>query len=171
MKQKPDVRIEAGVPESSVEVVSTKAAGPSLKSRALRYLTMREHSRAELETKLAPHAQSRQELAQALDELAAKGLQSDARTSQAVARSGAARYGNARITAKLREKGVAPELIHEALAELEEDELARATAVWQRKFGEFATDPKEKARQMRFLMGRGFSQATIYRVMRDAQER
>ena len=43
---------------------------PSLRSRAVAILARREHSRAELARKLAPHAESREEVEAVLDELA-----------------------------------------------------------------------------------------------------
>ena len=46
----------------------------SLKGRALRLLSQREHSRAELVRKLSSHEEVPGELAQALDDLQAKGL-------------------------------------------------------------------------------------------------
>ncbi len=46
----------------------------SLKGRALRLLSQREHSRAELVRKLSAHEEVPGELAQALDDLQAKGL-------------------------------------------------------------------------------------------------
>ncbi|MEY3627860.1 MAG: hypothetical protein RL163_2359, partial [Pseudomonadota bacterium] len=45
----------------------------SLKGRALRLLSQREHSRVELERKLAAHEEEPGSLARALDELEAKG--------------------------------------------------------------------------------------------------
>ncbi len=146
------------------------SSGLSLKGRALRYLAMRDYSRAELVSKLTPYAQDSAEVARTIDELAAKGLQSDERTANAVARVGAARYGNARIKAKLQHKGVDAHQIQAALEALEDSELSRARAVWQRKFGEQTDEPKEKARQIRFLVGRGFSQSVVYRVIRGAEE-
>ncbi len=53
---------------------SAPAFQPSLKGRALRLLSQREHSRKELERKLAAHEETPGELHQALDELQAKGL-------------------------------------------------------------------------------------------------
>ena len=50
---------------------------PSLKGRALRLLSQREHSRAELERKLARHEEEPGTLAKALDELAAKADKAD----------------------------------------------------------------------------------------------
>ncbi|MFZ1500011.1 MAG: recombination regulator RecX, partial [Giesbergeria sp.] len=46
----------------------------SLKGRALRLLSQREHSRAELERKLARHLQEGEDLAAVLDDLQAKGF-------------------------------------------------------------------------------------------------
>ena len=58
-------------------------------------------------------------------------------------------------------------LVQAALADAD-DELQRARAVWQGKFGARAETPDaaERARQMRFLMSRGFSGETIRRVLR-----
>ena len=71
------------------------------------------------------------------------------------------------ISHELRTQGVSDELVEAALASTE-DELMRARQIWQRKFGNQpeAIDARERARQMRFLMSRGFSGATIRRVMR-----
>ncbi len=71
--------------------------GLSLKGRALRYLAAREHSRAELERKLASHAESPEQLAQVLDELQAKDFISEARVVESVINRRAQRFGAARI--------------------------------------------------------------------------
>ena len=79
----------------------------------------------------------------------------------------AARFGNARLSHELRQQGVDDALVQAALADAD-DELQRARAVWQGKFGARAETPDaaERARQMRFLMSRGFSGETIRRVLR-----
>ena len=48
------------------------------------------------------------------------------------------------------------------------DEVARARQVWQKKFGAAPQDldAAGRARQMRFLLSRGFSGETIRRVLR-----
>jgi len=56
---------------------------PSLRERALRFLAAREHSRAELKRKLAPHAESAEQLATLLEELVGRQQQSDARFAEA----------------------------------------------------------------------------------------
>lgn len=143
------------------------APPPSLKARALRYLSRREHSRAELERKLAPHAQEPGQLARALDELAAAGFINEARVIESVLHTRAARLGALRLRQELQHKGVAPEAIAEALAGLRDTEVERATALWQRRFAP-AADARERARQTRFLLARGFSAEVVGRVLRQA---
>ena len=155
---------EEGV-EEGAEAAPVRS-GPSLKTRALRYLAAREHSRLELTRKLQPHFQDPDELQQVLDDLARKDLLSETRLAQAVVRTGAARYGDARLKANLRGKGLDAEQISEALGGLEGSELQRARGVWLKKFGEVAVDAKARAKQVRFLASRGFSQATILRVVK-----
>ena len=58
----------------------------------------------------------------------------------------------------------------EQAAQLRTTELERARALWQRRFGSPATDPAGRAKQMRFLAGRGFSGETIRRVVQGLDE-
>jgi len=80
----------------------------------------------------------------------------------------APRMGAARVRQELQRKGIAPEAISEAVAGLKDSELARAIEVWRRRFDAPATDQKERARQARFLMARGFSGAVVAKVLRGA---
>ena len=141
----------------------------SLRERALRLLARREHARVELSRKLAPHAESAEQLAALLDNLAERSLLSDERYVEMRLNARRARYGDARLAHELRTQGVAGELVSAALAG-GQDELGRARQIWQRKFGEQGTDAAERARQMRFLMNRGFSGETIRRVLRGDLE-
>ena len=148
----------------------------SVKGRALRYLSQREHSRVELERKLARHVQDTEEstaqaqIAVALDDLAAKGLLSEARTAESVLNSQGRRYGVRRLKQTLQGKGLAPELVASTLQQARGTELERAREVWRRRFGEPATDATERARQMRFLAGRGFEGEVIRRVVRGVED-
>ena len=145
--------------------MSRPAFEPSLKGRALRLLSQREHSRQELERKLAEHETEPGQLAQALDELQAKGFISEARVIESVVHRRASKLGTARVRQELAAKGLSGEAVDEALAQLRATELERAREVWMRKFGEPATDPKEKARQIRFLVSRGFATEVVRRVV------
>lgn len=145
---------------------------PSLKGRALRHLARREHSRAELERKLAKHAGEDEDapakIAAALDELAARGLQSEQRTAQSVLRTQGERYGSVRVKQALQAKGLAPELVAEAVAQARAADLANALDLWRRRFGGPAADAAGRARQARFLTARGFPSEVVLRVVKHA---
>ena len=140
-----------------------------LRSRAIKLLARREHSRAELARKLAPLG-TPEEIDAVLNELARTGLQSDARFAASYLRSQAARLGTARLRQTLRGKGIDAELIAAQVADLSAelpDELERARAVWQKKFAAPPADAREWAKQARFLQGRGFSVELIRRLLKE----
>jgi regulatory protein len=159
------------------------AARPlSLKARALQWLAQREHSRVELQRKLlrlarqraveqareagddAPAADAAAEVDAVLDWLVANRYLSDTRFVESRVNARAARYGNLRIRHELGQHGAA---LDAATSErLNDSELARARAVWVRKYGGAPADTAvERARQMRFLAGRGFSVDVIRHVV------
>ncbi len=149
----------------------------SVKGRALRYLAQREHSRAELAAKLArvvadtDAASAESQIEAALDDLAAHGLLSDARAAASLLNSQGARFGGRRLKQNLQAKGFAPELVASTLAAAHGSELERAREVWRRRFGrQPASDAREHARQMRFLLGRGFSGDIAARVLREGAQ-
>lgn len=142
----------------------------SLKGRALRYLAQREHSRAELLTKLGPHVQEGEDLAAILDELEAKGFISAQRVVDSVIHTKAARYGARRVLQELRHKGVDALLIADARERLRSTELQRAREVWQRRFGAPPESPQERAKQMRFLASRGFGGDVVRQVLRGGDD-
>jgi regulatory protein len=141
---------------------SPPASAAELKARALRYLGRREHSRAELARKLAPHAESRETLDALLDQLASKKQLSDERYAEERARSLARKYGTAKIRHDLRSKGIAEEIVGRISAG---DELARARAILSRKYRDPANTREERARRARFLQSRGFSIDVIVRLL------
>jgi regulatory protein len=136
----------------------------SLKGRALRFLSQREHSRTELERKLAKHEEEPGTLARALDELQAKGFISEERVVESVIHRRASKLGTARVQQELAAKGLSSASMADALEQLRSTELERAREVWSRKFGQPASEPKERARQMRFLLSRGFAAEVVRKV-------
>ena len=137
----------------------------SLKGRALKLLAAREHSRAELERKLAPHEETPGELARVLDELQTRGFISEARVVESVLHRRAARLGAARVRQELQAKGISAEAVAQAVQALRVTEVERAREVWRRRFGAPAPDPAGRVKQMRFLAARGFSGEVIRRVI------
>jgi len=141
-----------------------------LRERALRLLTRREHSRAQLARKLQVHAGPEDDLEALLDELARRKLLSDERYAEARARVLSRRFGAARIARDLRASGVEEHLAERALNAARATEAERARDVWRRKFRTPPTTREERAKQMRFLQSRGFSFDAIRAVVGGKDE-
>ncbi len=138
----------------------------SLKGRALGYLSRREYSRAELARKLAPYVDEGESIEPVLDALEQEGWLSDARFAESLVHRRASRVGVARIVSELKRHAVGESLVEEVNAQLRETELTRAQAVWRKKFGALPQTPAERAKQARFLAARGFSSATIVKLLK-----
>lgn len=154
----------------------------SLKGRALQWLAQREHSRLELRRKLLRclreearrddtgaqglPADGQAEIESVLDWLHAHRYLSDERFVESRVHARASRFGNLRIHQELSQHGV--DLTPTIANELRESEKARAREVQQRKFGSQPATPADRARQARFLAGRGFSAEVVWQVLRGA---
>ncbi len=154
----------------------------------MQWLAQREHSRAELQRKLLPHARALVAQAQAgaspesvdapppgevmarvnevLDWLEAHRYLNEQRFTESRIHARAARHGNLRIRQELAQHGIS--LDTEAAQALQASEFDRAREVWARKFEAPAADAAGRARQARFLSSRGFSPETVRRVLRAA---
>lgn len=144
-----------------------------VRGRALAMLTRREHSRVELERKLGDLGVQAPLVTAVLDELAERKLQSDERFAEVFVRSRAQKgHGPRSIGAELRSRGLDAEQVAAALAASGYDWSERAAEVRQDRFGRvLPADPREKARQLRFLQYRGFSGADCARALRcEVQE-
>lgn len=146
------------------------SSGPSLKTRALDYLAQREHSRVELGKKLAPCAPTLEELSFVLDSLEQCGLLSDGRMVEQVIHVRRRKFGSRRIVHELQQKGIDENLIGAVLPHLKETELETARTVWRKKFGAMPANAKERAKQIRFLMSRGFATEIIGQVLQTRDE-
>ena len=133
-----------------------------LKARALRHLVRREHSRAELARKLAPHADCSESVQALLNELESRKQLCEARFAEQRVHVMARKYGAAKIRQDLKAKGVDPAVIERISPE---GELERAAAILERKYRSPATTREERARRARFLQGRGFSYDVIHRLV------
>jgi regulatory protein len=142
----------------------------SLKGRALRLLGLREHSRAELERKLAAREEEPGQLRRVLDELQAKGFIDEQRVVESVLHRRADRLGAARIRQELQGKGLDAQMVAQAVEGLQSTELQRAREVWRKRFGGLPADARERARQARFLAARGFGGEVVRRVLAGTHE-
>ena len=149
----------------------SKGASPiSLKGRALRLLSGREYSRAELERKLKPFEEVPGELAEALDTLQAKDFINEQRVVDSVLYRRAGKLGTARIRQELQTKGLDPGMVLDAVASLQDTELARAREVWRKKFGTPPLDAAARGKQQRFLLARGFLGDVVRKVVAGGDE-
>lgn len=146
------------------------APTPSLTGRALRLLSTREHSRAELERKLARFEEEPGQLAQVLDALTARDFINEGRVVESVLHRRSAKLGTQRIKQELQSKGLEPEAVADAVERLRANEVERARAVWRKKFGVQPADAAERGKQMRFLASRGFGGDVIHRVVSGGDE-
>jgi regulatory protein len=152
----------------------------SLKARALQWLAQREHSRVELRRKLLRAARLRDaeiedapdagpDIDALLDWLTAHRHLSEARFVESRVHAREQRFGQRRIAQELKQHGAV--LDADAAQRLRASEFERARAVWARKFGQApAADAAARAKQMRFLAGRGFDADVIRRVVRGAED-
>lgn len=142
------------------------------RKKAMDYLARREHSREELCRKMKKAGFDANVAIDAIEALRKDGLQSDRRFVEAFVASRISHGKGPRlIRADLSQRGVREPMIHEVLVEVEQDwdALARETRI--KKFG--AEEPhefKEKARQMRFLQGRGFEPEQIQAAVSDSDD-
>lgn len=154
-------------------VKKSKKQSPSLKARALRLLSLREYSRKDLGSKLSEYA-SQIDAAEGdntltiesiLDDFEQRGWLSDTRFAEALVRRRSERYGVRKIQGELNRAGVSSEHSADLLEQLKLSEFARAKELWERKFDIIATDPKERARQYRFLVSKGFNADLVARII------
>ena len=138
---------------------------PSVKARAVSLLAQREYSRQELTDKHTAAQASPEEVEQALAQLEAKGLVNDARVVETLVNRRSGKLGASRLRQELQAKGVSAEMVAETMAGLKGTELARAQAVWQKKFGQLAATSAERNKQARFLASRGFSGDVVRQVV------
>lgn len=149
------------------ETSRSNRAGPSLKARAIGYLSRREHSRTELQRKLLPYAEGPESLEALLNDLERENWLSNQRFAQSLVNRRAERQGTQRIVQALRQHGLPDDAVSRIGEQLRQTELARAQAVWQKKFAQLPVDSKAYARQFRFLGSRGFDPETIRRILGD----
>ncbi len=136
----------------------------------MRLLGQREHTRLELERKLGCYEEEPGTLAQALDELQAKGYLNEQRAAESLVHRRAGQYGAMRLRQEMQDKGLDRELIDQTLAGVKDSELSRAREVWRRRFDSLPASAQERARQTRFLLARGFSGEVVRRALGSKPE-
>ena len=126
-------------------------------------LARREHSRTELERKLDARGFPPPLIGEVLDSLENENLLSDLRfTESFVVHRTARGQGPLKIRYELRERGVSDDLAARSIDTDRQSWCERALAVRLKRFGsERPQDIRERSRQSRFLVQRGFEQDHI----------
>ena len=133
-------------------------------------MAKREYSYAELGQKLKAYAEETDDIPALLDDFKTRGWLSDARFTEQMVHARKAKFGSAKVAHELREKGVADDLIANAVETLKETELDSAREVWRKKFKASPQSREEWAKQARFLQSRGFGFDIIKRVLNSTDE-
>ena len=144
--------------------------GSRLRSYAFAVLTRKEYAKAELIEKLCLYAENRDEVLELVDELSRENYQSDQRVAETLLSSQKRKgKGPNQIKMKLKSKKIDTALIIDELKET--DWVQQAYELKLKKYGpEVTKDPKVKAKQIRFLMYRGFEMDAIMKAINRKAE-
>ncbi|CAD5378652.1 regulatory protein for RecA [Pseudomonas sp. OF001] len=130
-------------------------------------LARREHGRAELARKLRQRGAAGEMIDAELERLAEEGLLSDQRFLECFIRSRAnAGYGPLRIRDELGQRGLPRSAVERALADSGIDWADNLRQLWRRRFAGLPQDARERAKQGRFLLQRGFALEGVNRLLR-----
>lgn len=137
-----------------------------LYNKALTYLANREHSRLELAQKLEKNCEDVNLIQQVLDQLTQQNLLSDQRFAEQYVRMRVNRgFGSQRIEQELKQRGISAELIAQSLQQDEIDWYEQTRKAWQKRFKTLPKDLQERAKQVRFLLYRGFTSEQINELL------
>lgn len=133
------------------------------RQKAIGLLARRDFGSKELKGRLARAGYESEAAQSAVEDLQDERLVDDARyVDHAVASRVARGQGPVRITLELKRLGIAPDLVERAVEPRSSDWEVRASDLRRRRFGAAPPDdPKERTRQVRFLLYRGFTSAHV----------
>ena len=140
-----------------------------LYEEAITLLAKRDYARQELATRLGTLEPDREVVEGVIDRLDEQGYLDDRRMADNILRKELKKqHGPARLRQSLRQKGIEPTVIDEALEGLDIDWMELATAIRRKKHGLTAPlDEKSKAKLVRHLQYRGHSMDVIRQVVED----
>lgn len=143
----------------------------AVRRAAMDLLARREHSRVELTRKLRQRGAAVEMIDTALERLSEEGLLSDERFLECFIRSRAnAGIGPLRIRDELNQRGLPRAAVEQALAAGAIDWAGNLRELWRRRFASLPADARERAKQGRFLLQRGFAHEAVNRLLRGADD-
>ena len=120
--------------------------------------------------KLAPHAESPEQIEALLDDLQREGWLSDERFAQSLVHRRAPQRGTARVVQELKQYGLDADKVAELRDQMRATEYERALETWRKRFGEKPADRAAYAKQARFLTSRGFAHDVIRRILGEGDD-
>jgi len=136
-----------------------------LKNKALYFLARREYGYKELYNRLSKYSDNLYQVKLVIDGLVSQGYLSEERFVKSYLNSKSNKFGPRKIRYDLLQKQVDESLINQAIQTLYPDEYKAAHQVWLRKYGARAVEASERAKQIRFLLSRGFSYDVVMKIV------
>lgn len=172
----PEVFIKSGlkvgsyIDEDIIKEISADSNAYKAKEKALRLLSLRSHSKKELENKIKRSLDevSAQKATQKMEEL---GLINDIEFAKSYAKELSSRkcYAVNRIKYELAQKGVEKSIIFEILEELNIDEEGNIIKVLESKYSGKLNDEKYRRRAVSALQRLGYSWSQISSAINKAE--
>ena len=152
-----------------IDVVETHQEIKQIKKECLRLLTRRDHSRKEIQDKLAVKGYDRNQVLTVIDELTRQSWQDDTRYAESYAKVRSQKgFGPIRIAYELRQQGIAPDTVDKIIRATTDNWMTLLGQVYTKKYlGTVAMDSSERANRIRFLQQRGFSSAMIHDLFKQ----
>jgi regulatory protein len=142
----------------------------AIRRAAMNLLARREHGHVELARKLRLRGADAEMIEVELQRLTDDGLLSEERYLESYVRSRAnAGRGQMRIREELAQRGLPRERVEHALREADVDWQAQLYDLWQRRFSGQIIDLKDKARQSRFFLQRGYTMDAVRHLLDHQQ--
>lgn len=134
-----------------------------IKKACLRLLARREHSRKEIQNKLAVKGYEPGRVAAVVNDLAQQSWQDDTRYAESYARGRSQKgFGPVRIAYELQQQGIDSTKVIDVLRTTTDDWMSLLAQTYDKKYPDSAAmDNSEQARRSRFLLQRGFSSTMI----------
>jgi regulatory protein len=142
--------------------------GRSARNSAMNLLARRDHSRQELQRKLAQRGFDEEEIESALNYLRRENLQSDRRYAEAYLQQRRGKgFGPLRIEYELLDRGINQAIISDCLQLAQDDWFDVLEFERQKKYGlEIPREYAQRMKQARFLQNRGFPSEMVMRLFR-----
>jgi regulatory protein len=140
-----------------------------IKEECLRLLTRRDHSRKEIQDKLAIKGYGRNQILTVIDELAQQNWLDNSRYAEGYARVRSQKgFGPVRIAYELKQQGIDPDTVDKIIRATTDNWMNLLGQVYTKKYSNAgAMTGNERANRIRFLQQRGFSSAMIHDLFKQ----